>query len=38
MLNGYGYAGLKRMAEVLRDIDPEASKRLETEAEYGRRI
>ena len=33
MLNGYGYAGLKRMAEVLRDIDPEASKRLETEAE-----
>ncbi len=33
MLNGYGYLGLSRVAEMLVDIDPKQSARLSSEAE-----
>lgn len=36
MLNGYGYLGLKRMAEVFENIDGSISERLDNEAEEWR--
>ncbi len=33
MLNGYAYVGIKRVAEMLADIDPDASRRIDREAE-----
>ncbi len=33
MLNGYAYVGIKRVAEMLADIDPDASQRIGREAE-----
>ncbi len=36
MLNGYGYLGLKRMAEVLSHLDSEKGKQLQDEAEAWR--
>ena len=33
MLNGYGYLGVKRISEILQDIDPAESRRLQKEAE-----
>ncbi len=33
MLNGYAYLGLSRIAEVLKEVDPAASQRINTEAE-----
>lgn len=33
MLNGYAYLGLKRVAEILAEIDPEQSNRIRKEAE-----
>jgi hypothetical protein len=33
MLNGYGYLGISRVAEMLGNVDPANSKRLEKEAE-----
>lgn len=32
MLNGYGYLGVKRVSEMLREIDPSTSERLKKEA------
>ncbi|MEN8227304.1 MAG: hypothetical protein ABFS38_04050 [Bacteroidota bacterium] len=36
MLNGYGYLGLKRVAEILVNVDPGQSERLQKEAEAWR--
>ena len=33
MLNGYAYMGMSRMAEMLRNVDPDSSARVETEAQ-----
>jgi len=33
MLNGYAYMGMSRMAEMLRNVDPDSSVRVETEAQ-----
>lgn len=37
MLNGYAYLGVKRVAEIYRELDPDLSKRLADEAEAWRR-
>ncbi|QTH41977.1 hypothetical protein J4772_31445 [Cohnella sp. LGH] len=33
MLNGYAYMGMSRLAEMLRNVDPDSSARVETEAQ-----
>jgi hypothetical protein len=33
MLNGYGYLGIKRISEILKDIDPVESERIKKEAD-----
>ncbi len=36
MLNGYGYLGVKRISEILREVDPSEAQRLKKESEEWR--